>query len=302
MFNLRARLARTRDNLIAPLQRVLQRGGALTPDDEDTIEELLLGADLGVDASESIMDALRRAKSGDYRAFLREELLALLHGDDTPSQAQRAACPHPRALVIVGVNGVGKTTSIAKLTHLLRGHGETVLLAACDTFRAAAADQLAVWADRLGVDLVRHADGSDPAAVAHDACTAARARGIDTVILDTAGRLHTKVNLMEELAKVRRVCAKVLGEEAVETILALDATLGQNSLVQAQEFTRRLDTSGIVLTKLDSTARGGIVVAIRQSLGIPVRYIGVGEQLDDFAEFDAEAFVDALLADPSPEP
>lgn len=295
MFNLKSRLARTRDSLIAPLQRVFQRGGALSAEDEETIEELLLGADLGVDASEAIMDALRRAGDGDYREYLRDELLRLLAGDAPPATSG-VSTPRPRAVVVVGVNGVGKTTSIAKLTHLLRQQGESVLLAACDTFRAAAADQLSVWADRLKVDLVRHGDGGDPAAVAYDACNAAQARDVDTVVLDTAGRLHTKVNLMEELAKIRRVCAKVLGDDAVQTYLALDATLGQNSLIQAQEFTRRLDTDGIILTKLDSTARGGIVVAIRQSLGIPVRYIGVGEQLDDFGEFSAEAFVDALLA------
>jgi fused signal recognition particle receptor len=197
--------------------------------------------------------------------------------------------------MVIGVNGVGKTTSIAKLARLYQEQGSRVLLAACDTFRAAAADQLGIWADRLGVELVRHQDGSDPAAVAFDACTAAKSRGADVVIVDTAGRLHTRVNLMEELAKIKRVCVKALGEGSVETFIALDATLGQNSLVQAEEFTRRVDVDGIILTKLDSTARGGIVVAVKQRLGIPVRYIGVGEQLDDFAEFHAADFVDALL-------
>jgi len=292
MFNLKAKLARTRENFVAPLKNLFSRGGDLTPEDEDTIEELLLGADVGVEASERIVQALRSARDGDYREFMRREFLELLGEGDAGAEMPP---PRPRAIVVIGVNGVGKTTSIAKLAGLLTHEGESVLLAACDTFRAAAADQLGTWADRLGVSIIRHADGSDPAAVAFDACAAAQARGVSTVIIDTAGRLHTRVNLMEELAKIKRVCAKALGENAVETYLVLDATLGQNSLVQAEEFSGRLGADGIILTKLDSSAKGGIVVAIRQTLGIPVRYIGVGEQLDDFARFSAPEFVDALL-------
>lgn len=291
MFNLKDRLRKTRDGFVEPLKSVFQRSQTLSPDDEDDIEELLLGADVGVEACERIMDALREGDTGDPRAFLRNEFLSLL-GEDDAGTPER---PVPRAVMVIGVNGVGKTTSIAKLARLYQGQGERVLLAACDTFRAAAADQLGVWAQRLGVELVRHQDGADPAAVAFDACSAARSRGVDVVIVDTAGRLHTRVNLMEELAKIKRVCVKALGEDSVETLIALDATLGQNSLVQAEEFTRRVAVDGIILTKLDSTARGGIVVAVRQRLGLPVRYIGVGEQLDDFAGFEAAAFVDALL-------
>jgi fused signal recognition particle receptor len=296
MFNLRERLQRAREALTAPLTRVLQGAPSLSPHDAEELEALLLSADVGVEATERVMEGLRaparEAGSTDPRSRLRAQFLELLRA---PAAAPPSGGPKPRAILVVGVNGVGKTTSIGKLAYHLRSGGETVLVAACDTFRAAAADQLAIWARRAGVDLVRHREGDDPASVAFDACSAARARGIDVVIADTAGRLHTRANLMEELAKVRRVCEKVLGPGAVSTLLVLDANLGQNSLVQAQEFTRRLPTDGIILTKLDSTARGGIVIAIRQALGIPVSYIGVGEGLDDFDVFDAERFVDALL-------
>jgi len=292
MFNLKARLQKTRDSLISPLKSLFQSGHTLTDEDEDAVEELLIGADVGLEACDRIMDLLREGEgASDYRTFLRDEFLDLLG----PDAELAPATVKPRAILVIGVNGVGKTTSIAKLAHLLKSQGQTVLLAACDTFRAAAAEQLSIWGDRVGVDVVRHRDGGDPAAVAFDACSAARSREVDVVIIDTAGRLHTRVNLMEELKKIKRVCEKSLGEGAVDTYLALDATLGQNSLVQATEFTKSLGADGIILTKLDSTARGGIVIAIKQSLGIPVRYIGVGESLDDFGEFSAEEFVDALL-------
>jgi fused signal recognition particle receptor len=290
MFDLRAKLKKTRESLVNPLKSLFSGGDKLTVEDEDAVEELLIGADVGLEATDRIMELLREGKAGsDYREFLRAEFLELL-GDDVAAESRSQ-----RAIIVIGVNGVGKTTSIAKLAHLLKSQGRSVLLAACDTFRAAAADQLGVWADRVGVDVVRHHSGGDPAAVAFDACSAARSRNADVVIIDTAGRLHTRVNLMEELKKIKRVCAKALGDDAVETYLALDATLGQNSLVQATEFTRNLGADGIILTKLDSTAKGGIVVAIKHSLGIPVRYIGVGEKLEDFGEFSAEDFVDALL-------
>lgn len=289
MFNLRAKLKKTRESLVSPLKGIFQRADALGDEDRDDIEELLIGADLGVETSERILELLEQS-AGDYREVLRGEFLELLGTEE-----DTAAAP-PRAIVVVGVNGVGKTTNIAKLAHHLRANGRSVLLAACDTFRAAAADQLAVWADRLGIDMVRHGEGGDPAAVAFDACSAAEARHIDTVIIDTAGRLHTRVNLMEELKKIKRVCEKALSDGVVHTYLALDATLGQNSLVQAAEFTRALEVDGIILTKLDSTAKGGIVIAIRRELGIPVKYIGVGETLEDFAEFSPVEFVDALLA------
>jgi fused signal recognition particle receptor len=249
---------------------------------------------MGVEACDRIMSALKAQKDlGDFQGFLRNEFISLLAADESPQDRE---LPSPRAVIIIGVNGVGKTTSIAKLAHYYKKLGKNVILAAGDTFRAAAQDQLSLWAERLDIEMIGHKQGGDPAAVAFDACTAAKSRGSDYVIIDTAGRLHTRVNLMEELKKIRRVCEKVLGPDAVDAYLTLDATLGQNSLQQAKEFARSLDTNGIILTKLDSTAKGGIVIAIRQSLGIPVRFIGVGEGLDDFAPFSPAEFVDALLS------
>jgi fused signal recognition particle receptor len=292
MFNLKEKLRKTREAFSAPLARVLQRGTPLGAEEAEDIEELLLRADVGVEATERILEVLR-SPDGDPHATLRRELLDLLA---TPAPDPSPPAARPRAVVVIGVNGVGKTTSIAKLAHLYRQRGERVILAAADTFRAAAVEQLGVWAQRVGVDMVQHAGGGDPGAVAFDACNAARSRGLDVVVVDTAGRLHTRANLMEELAKVKRVCGKALSNEAVETLLVLDANLGQNSLVQAEAFARHVGADGIVLTKLDSTAKGGVVIAIRQRLGVPVRYIGLGEGLEDFAEFSAEQFVDALLS------
>jgi fused signal recognition particle receptor len=297
MFNLKDKLKRAREALLAPLAGVLPRGSTLSAEDAEELEALLLAADVGVEATERVVEglrgSLREEGTADARARLRQQFLDVLR--EPPAASGPAAAPKPRAIVVVGVNGVGKTTSTGKLAYHLKAGGESVLVAACDTFRAAATDQLAVWARRAGADLIRHREGDDPASVAFDACSAARARGVDVVVVDTAGRLHTRANLMEELAKVRRVCEKALGPGAVRTLLVLDANLGQNSLVQAREFTRRLSTDGIILTKLDSTARGGIVIAIRQTLGIPVSYIGVGEGIEDFEAFDPERFVDALL-------
>lgn len=292
MFNLKEKLKRARDSFVAPLTRVLQRSSSLSTDDREELEALLLSADVGVETTERVLETLRiHADAHDARATLRDQFLSVLRA---PAMKPRGTS-RPTAIIIVGINGAGKTTSIGKLAWYLKNQGEKVLLAACDTFRAAAADQLGIWAERVGVEMVRHREGTDPASVAFDACSAAKARGVDVVIVDTAGRLHTRVNLMEELAKVRRVCEKALGAGAVETLLVLDANLGQNSLVQAGEFTRRMQTDGIILTKLDSTARGGIVLAVAESLKLPVVYIGVGEAIDDFAPFDAERFVDALL-------
>jgi fused signal recognition particle receptor len=294
MFDLKSKLRKTREGLVSPLIRVFGRGSALSQDDEDTIEELLLGSDIGVDACERFMSDLKSQRDrADYWEFLREEFLRLL-GEE--SDGRTTSTTWPRAVVVVGVNGVGKTTSIAKLARHYEKQGRKVLLAAGDTFRAAAKDQLALWARRLNMEIVGHNEGSDPAAVAFDACTAAKSRGLDYVIIDTAGRLHTRTNLMEELKKIKRVCEKVLGADAVETYLTLDATLGQNSLHQAREFAINVETNGIILTKLDSTAKGGIVIAIKRDLGIPVRYIGAGESVDDFSEFSAPEFVDALLS------
>ncbi|MEE9269652.1 MAG: signal recognition particle-docking protein FtsY [Candidatus Krumholzibacteria bacterium] len=294
MFDLKSSLQKTREQFVSPLKGIFERHRTLSEADRDTIEELLLGSDMGVDACERIMsDLASRGDVGDPREFLREEFMALLGEDEAPSTLTHG---YPRALIVVGVNGVGKTTSIAKLAHYHRNQGRSVILAAADTFRAAAIDQLEIWARRLDVEIVGHRQGGDPAAVAFDACTAARSRSDDYVIVDTAGRLHTRVNLMEELKKIKRACEKVLGPDSVETYLTLDATLGQNSLRQAAEFKRHVEVTGIILTKLDSTAKGGIVIAVKQTLGIPVRFIGVGEGVEDFSEFTASHFVDALLA------
>lgn len=288
MFDLKAKLKRARESLLAPLAGVFPRGAA-APIDVDELETLLLQADVGVEATERIVHGLS-VYAGDPRAALRARFVEILSAG-----VPRRVSAKPRAILVVGVNGVGKTTSTAKLAYYLKSRGESVILAACDTFRAAAVEQLAVWAGRVGVEMVRHREGGDPGAVAFDACSAARARGIDVVVVDTAGRLHTRTNLMEELAKVQRVTRRALGDDAVETLLVLDANLGQNSLAQAREFAARLALDGVILTKLDSTAKGGIVVAVKETLGVSIRYIGVGEGIEDFSEFVPEAFVDALL-------
>ncbi|MCI0452027.1 MAG: signal recognition particle-docking protein FtsY [Candidatus Latescibacteria bacterium] len=292
MLDLKAKLKRARESLRATFDDVLQRGADAQSLDLDAIEAVLLKADVGVETTERVVRVLEREGGEDARARLRALFLEILTAGNT---AHPPAMAKPRALVIVGVNGVGKTTSTAKLARYWKERGQAVILAASDTFRAAATDQLAIWAGRAGVEMIRHKEGGDPGAVAFDACEAAKARGIDVVIADTAGRLHTRVNLMEELAKVQRVCQRALGEDAVETLLVLDANLGQNSLVQAREFARHLKLDGVILTKLDSTAKGGIVVAVKEALGVPIRYVGVGEGIDDFTEFDPETFVDALL-------
>ena len=289
MLDLKSKLKRARENLLSPLNKVFQRGGASALD-IDELEALLLQADVGVETTERVVETLKKEGGADPRAVLRQRFLEIL-SDKTPA----VVFAKPRAVVVVGINGVGKTTSTAKLAYYLKSRGQTVLLAASDTFRAAAVDQLAIWADRVGVELVRHHDGTDPGAVAYDACEAAKSRGLDVVVVDTAGRLHTRSNLMDELAKVRRVCERALGEGAVETLLVLDANLGQNSLAQANEFAARMRIDGVILTKLDSTAKGGIVIAVKEALKVPIRYVGVGEGVDDFAEFDAVSFVDALL-------
>lgn len=282
---------------MSPLKRVFQHKAKLTLEDQEEVEELLIGSDVGVEACDRIMDDLKSQNDlGDYQSFLREEFTRLLTEDDSAEPTESPQRAGTRALIIIGVNGVGKTTSIAKLGHHFKQRGKKVILAAADTFRAAAKEQLSLWAERLDLELIGHEQGGDPAAVAFDACTAAKSRGVDYVIIDTAGRLHTRVNLMEELKKIKRVCERVLGPDSVDAYLTLDATLGQNSLFQAKEFTRNLDARGIILTKLDSTAKGGIVIAIRQSLGVPVKFIGVGEGVDDFAPFSPSEFVDALLS------
>ena len=269
--------------------------------DEDFFEELeeaLILSDMGVDTSTEAVDTLReRVKANkikdpeEVKACLREILVETLDvGDPALDLTEK-----PAVLLMVGVNGVGKTTTIGKLAHQLKQAGNRVLLAAGDTFRAAAADQLAIWADRAQVEIVRHEEGSDPAAVVFDAMNAARARRVDVVLVDTAGRLHNKQNLMNELNKIRRVIDREGEKSSKEVLLVLDATTGQNGLIQAKQFGESAGITGIVLTKLDGTAKGGVVVAIAKEMGVPVKFVGLGEGIDDLQPFDPVAFVNALI-------
>jgi fused signal recognition particle receptor len=270
--------------------------------DEELLEELeetLIAADVNVNAVQEILETLRQEaraqrlrEADDVRVCLQTLLRGWL-GEPAPLAV--SATP-PTVYLFVGVNGVGKTTSIAKVAHMLQRQGKRVLLAAGDTFRAAAIDQLQIWAERLGCDLVKHKEGADPSAVVFDAIQAARARGVDFVLADTAGRQHTHARLMEELKKVHRVTEKALERPPDEVLLVLDAVAGQNAIRQAEEFARALPLSGIVLTKLDSTSRGGAVLTVRQQLGIPIKLVGLGEKADQIAPFDPDAFVEGLLA------
>lgn len=296
---LKAALSKTRGGLMDGLRRLL--GGGLDEDILESLEEILLRADIGVATTQKLIDGMKQG----YRAgtlkdekqvleFLKTELKQKLGGD---APKLREAPKPPTVIIVAGVNGAGKTTSIAKLTyHLTQGGQKKVLLAACDTFRAAAVEQLSLWAGRLGVDIVKGNPGSDPASVAHDACEKALARGYDYLVIDTAGRLHTDKNLMRELEKIARVGKKHIPDSPHEVLLVLDATTGQNAVRQAKEFLEILPVSGIFLAKLDGTAKGGIVVVIREELGIPVKFVGLGEQPTDMQPFDAEVFVDGLLS------
>ena len=269
--------------------------------DEDFFEELeegLILSDMGMDTALEAVETLRgRVKERrlkdpeEVKACLREILVEMLEVGDTSLDLSGA----PAVILMIGVNGVGKTTTIGKLAKRLKGEGKRVLLAAGDTFRAAAADQLGIWAQRVQVDMVRHEEGSDPAAVVFDAMNAARARKADVVLVDTAGRLHNKQNLMNELNKIRRVADREAPDSSKEVLLVLDATTGQNGLIQAKQFGESAGITGIVLTKLDGTAKGGIAIAIAKELGVPVKYAGVGEGIDDLKPFDAQEFAQALI-------
>ncbi|HEX8031789.1 MAG TPA: signal recognition particle-docking protein FtsY [Vicinamibacterales bacterium] len=262
-------------------------------DTAEALEEILLMADVGVAASGEIVEAVRRRqrRGESLRDLVKQEMLRVLDAS-APSPAMTN---QPHVMLIVGVNGVGKTTTIGKLANQLRQDGKTPLICAADTFRAAAVDQLQIWADRAGVDIVRAKEGSDPAAVVFDAMTAAKARKRDVVLVDTAGRLHTRTNLMNELDKIRRVASREIPGAPHEVLLILDATVGQNGLAQAREFTNVAGVTGIVLTKLDGTAKGGIAVAIAHDLKLPIRYIGVGEGVDDLLPFSPREYVDAIF-------
>lgn len=263
----------------------------------DELEELLITADIGVNTTEEILDELRehvkenKIKEADEVKDALLDILRGLIGEHEPLNLSTK----PAVVLIVGVNGVGKTTSIGKIAKELKSQGKKVVVAAADTFRAAAAEQLSVWCDRAGVDIIKQGAGADPAAVVFDAIGAVKSRNADVLIIDTAGRLHNKKNLMDELAKIDRVIARELPESAKETLLVLDATTGQNAVLQAREFKEASKLTGLILTKLDGTAKGGIILSIKRELGIPVKFIGVGEQIDDMKPFDAKEFAAALF-------
>jgi fused signal recognition particle receptor len=265
----------------------------------EQLEELLLMADVGVAASGEIVEAVRkRQRRGEsLRELVKQEMLRILERSAEAGNGQAAKADHsaPRVILIVGVNGVGKTTTIGKLAPQMRQEGQKPLICAADTFRAAAVDQLQIWADRAGVDIVRAKEGSDPAAVVFDAMTTAKSRQRDVVLVDTAGRLHTRTNLMNELDKIRRIAGREVPGAPHEVLLVLDATVGQNGLAQAREFTNVAGVTGIVITKLDGTAKGGIAVAIAHDLKLPIRYVGVGEGVDDLLPFSPRDYVDAIF-------
>ena len=263
----------------------------------DELEELLISADIGVNTTEEILDELRdvvKDKHIKEPGEVKKELFDILRrmiGEHEPLNLSTK----PSVILVIGVNGVGKTTSIGKISAELKRQGKKVVVAAADTFRAAAAEQLNVWTDRAGVDIIKQAAGADPASVVYDAISAVKSRNADVLIVDTAGRLHNKKNLMDELAKIDRVIARELPSAAKETLLVLDATTGQNAVYQAKEFKEASKITGLVLTKLDGTAKGGIVISIKKELGIPVKFIGVGEQIDDMRPFDSKEFAGALF-------
>ena len=287
-------LEKTRSGLVTQLRTYL--GNADGPQ-WDEVEETLIAGDVGAALAMDLVErARRRREPGGPEAAVRAELAALLVDRDVEWQPRSAVEGGPAVVMVVGVNGTGKTTTIGKLAARYAGDGRTVILAAADTFRAAAIDQLRIWADRANVPMIAHAPGADPGAVVYDALDAAVARGADLVIADTAGRLHTKSNLMDELTKVRRIVDKRLPGARPETLFVLDATTGQNGLAQAKAFHDAVGLTGIVLTKLDSTAKGGIVFGIEHALGVPVRFVGVGEGVGDLLPFDPDAFVEALFA------
>ena len=265
----------------------------------DELEKRLYLADVGTQATAVIVDRVRQAfrdkeVSGEVLEFVKAQLRELLTG---PSPGIKWAASGPTVIMVSGVNGSGKTTSIAKLANRLKADGKKVAVAACDTFRAAAVEQLTVWAGRIGCDIIKQGQNVQPAAVAHDACEAAKARGYEALIVDTAGRLHTQTHLMKELEKIHTVVSRQIPGAPHEVLLVLDATTGQNALAQAEQFSKAVKCTGIILSKLDGTAKGGAVFAIKQKLGLPVKFIGVGEQLDDLEPFDPDAYIEALFAE-----
>ncbi len=292
-------LKKTRDSMMGKVDALINSFTKIDEDFFDELEENLIMADVGAVTSARICEKLRKKVKEEgisdpaaVKGALKEIIAQMLSGDEALNLSTT-----PSVILVIGVNGVGKTTTIGKLANNLRQDGKKVLLAAADTFRAAAIDQLQIWADRAGVDLVKHTEGSDPAAVVFDAINAGKARNCDVVICDTAGRLHNKKNLMDELSKIARVIDREAPGCAKEVLLVLDATTGQNALNQAKLFREAAGLTGIILTKLDGTARGGVVIGIKEELDIPIKYIGVGEQIDDLRPFNSREFVDALFDD-----
>jgi fused signal recognition particle receptor len=293
-------VTRTRENLSERIDEVMALTKEIDRSTLDDLEAILIGADLGTKTTQEILDKLREKADrkqikdvAELKRLIKEQVLAILNA--TPARVGKAAKGEPEVVMVVGVNGTGKTTTIGKLAHALRAEGKTVLLCAADTFRAAAIEQLEIWGSRTGVEVIKTKPGGDPSAVLFDALSAAKARHTDSVIVDTAGRLHTKTSLMAELAKMKRTAERIIPGAPHEVLLVMDATTGQNGLQQARLFTQSAGVTGIVLTKLDGTAKGGIAVAIAQELNLPVRFVGVGEQMTDLLEFSPAAFVDSLL-------
>ena len=292
-------LSKTRDSIKAGVDSLFYGASEIDEDFYEQLEERLIMADMGIHTTDAVMEKLRRqvskqhlTKTSDCRELLIEIISEQMAVDETAYEFENL----PSVVLVIGVNGVGKTTSIGKLAGQLKAQGKRVLVAAADTFRAAAIEQLTEWAHRAGVDIIAQKEGSDPAAVVFDAVSAAKARKTDILFCDTAGRVHNKKNLMEELRKINRVIDREYPQAHKETLVVLDGTTGQNALEQARQFNEICDISGIILTKLDGTAKGGIVIAIQSELGIPVKYVGVGEQMDDLQKFDAEDFVRAMFA------
>ncbi len=294
---LKAGLTKTKESVFGQVNSLFKRFVRVDEDMLEELEELLIMADVGFASSEEIIEKLRerirdeRISDPEAAKAALCSILEEMIGEAEPLKLDTK----PSVILVIGVNGVGKTTSIAKIANRLKADGKNVLLAAADTFRAAAIDQLSVWAERVGVELIKHDEGGDPAAVVYDAVNAAKKRGCDVLIIDTAGRLHNKKNLMDELAKINRVIDRELPDASRETLLVLDATTGQNAVNQAKEFKNAADITGLVLTKLDGTAKGGIVFSIKKELDIPVKFIGVGEKTDDMQEFSSTDFVKALF-------
>lgn len=292
-------LKKTKNTITERIDKVLVSFGKIDEELFEELEEILITSDVGIDTSMKIIENLKKRvkeeKATDpasVKQLLKEELSQILSQGESELKLDTT----PSVILVVGVNGVGKTTSIGKIANVLKSQGKKVILAAGDTFRAAAIDQLEIWSNRVGVELVKHTEGSDPAAVIYDAVQAVKARKADVLICDTAGRLHTKKNLMEELKKVFRVVDRELPEASREVLLVLDATTGQNAISQAKTFGEAAEVTGIVLTKLDGTAKGGIIIAVTSELNIPVKLIGVGEQMDDLQRFDAKEFAEALFS------